>query len=198
VAAVRSAPANQINIARGLPNGLQAQGADLNRVFLTTGTLTIRADGRVVQQSTGQTRDRTVGVLLTNPNRSADVLLFGRTGGPAPGGQLIPELIDMSMSLTNAGGTLLFGQIVAASREIKLDGLTANNAYRINGCTIGAAGNCTPLSDRLVDVPIENLVAENLLQAEDSPVLTDLTITGAGNEEIWRGPGAAEEEEEEE
>jgi hypothetical protein len=198
ITAIQNAPAGGINVARQMPAGIRAQGADVNRVFVASGTMTLRADGRVVQQSTSQFAERPVGVFLSNPGKSATAITFGRTGGPSASGSLTPGLIDLSMSMNDRGGTLLFGQIVAASPSVSLGGLTPNNLYRINGCTIGGAGTCTVLSEKLVDVPIENLVIENLLEAQDAPLLSDPTITGAGNEEIWRGGELAEEEEEEE
>jgi hypothetical protein len=137
-------------------------------------------------------------VFLSNPGKSGTALTFGRTGGPSASGSLTPGIIDLSMSMNDRNGTLLFGQIVAASPTVSLGGLTPNNQYRINGCTIGGAGTCTVLSEKLVDVAIENLIPERLLEAQDAPLLNDPTITGAGNEEIWRGGELAEEEEEEE
>jgi hypothetical protein len=110
----------------------------------------------------------------------------------------VPELIDLSMALTRDNGSILTGRIVAASPGISITDLTPNNAYRINGCTIGAPGDCTPLNEKVVEVPLENLIPEQLVRAEEPPLLNDPTITGAGNEEIWRFADPIQEEEEEE
>jgi hypothetical protein len=193
ISTIQGAATGDINVTRRLPTGILATGADVNRVFLTTGTATIRADGRVVQQSTSTLSDRPIGVFIANPQRSSLSLVLGRTGSAATG---TPTLIDLSGALVNSSGTLLTGTVVAASTAIELDGFQPANSYRMNGCTIGSAGNCTPLSSSVVDVRIEKLMAGNLLQAQETPIPADPTITGAGNEEIWRSSELSEEEEE--
>jgi hypothetical protein len=193
ISVISKAAAGDINITRRLPAGITASGTDLNRVFLTAGTATLRADGRVVQQSTGALSDRPIGMLLTNPGGNSLALTLGRTGTGAAGA---PSLIDLSGTLFDGRGTQLIGNVAAASTAIDLEGFQPSNSYRLNGCTIGAAGNCTPLTSSLVDVRIEKLIAGNLLQAQDTPLAADPTITGAGNEEIWRSSELSEEEEE--
>jgi len=198
VDAVLATPASGINIARNVPN-IRAEGTDINKVFVTAGSMSVRADGRVVSQNTSRANGRPVGMFLTNGTPVVTTLLgLGRTGGPGAGGALIPELIDLSMSVINGDGKTLAGQLVAASGTVSLLDMTPNNAYRVNGCTIAAPGQCTPINERLIDLPVDNLVTQLLSVPDEAPLLNDPTITGAGNEEIWRTPDVAQEEEEEE
>ena len=79
--------------------------------------------------------------------------------------------------------------MAASSTAIDLDDLTRSSAYRVNGCPIGVAGSCTPLPDTIVDVHIDKLVEGVQISTEEPPPIDDPTITGAGNEEIWRSSG---------
>ncbi len=176
-----------INITRGLPAGVQATAAELNREIVTTGALTLRADGYVVSQNTGAIGEQG-GLFLSNPSRAATVLTLGRTG--AVGGSLTPSLIDLSLSFVNGGGTVISRQIAASSPAVDLGDLSRSDAYRINGCSIGAATSCTPLPNTIVDIRINKLVEGVQLATDDPPPVDDPTITGAGNEEIWRSPAA--------
>jgi hypothetical protein len=74
---------------------------------------------------------------------------------------------------------------------VSLTGLSLTDAYKINGCSIGAGGNCTPPPNTVVDVSIGKLVEGVKLATEAPPQTYDPTITGAGNEEIWRSPAGA-------
>ncbi len=174
---------NAININRSTPAGVTVALADLNRVFITADTMTLRAGGVIVQENTGFT-GQSNGVLLTNRNAAPIIATFGRTGaaGPTP----TPQLIDLSLGYFNTSGFLISQQIAAASPAISLSDLARSDAYRINGCTIGATGNCTPLPNSIVDISIGKLVEGVQLVGQDAPPAYDPTITGAGNEEIWR------------
>ena len=59
--------------------------------------------------------------------------------------------------------------------------------YRINSCVIGELGNCTPTTDAIVTIPLDQLSRGALLSRDELDV-EDPTITGAPNEEIWRRP----------
>ncbi|MDB5437865.1 MAG: filamentous hemagglutinin N-terminal protein [Caulobacteraceae bacterium] len=183
---------NSINIIRNSPNGVRVQPADLNRVFLTADTATFRANGVIVQQNTSLTGNQS-GIVLTNRGNAAAVATFGRTSPPAGTG-LSPLLIDLSLGYFNAGGAFIGRQVVAASPSISLGVLSRSDSYRINGCAIGIGGSCTPLPNTLVDISIGKLVEGVQLTTQDAPPTYDPTITGAGNEEIWRNPDCLNQE----
>lgn len=178
--------ANVINITRGLPIGVAPTAENLNKTIVTTGALTLRADGYVVQQNTGAVGTQG-GVFITNPDHLANALVLGRTGTGA-GAALTPNLIDLSLSITNASGTVLGRQIAASSPAISLENLQHSDFYRVNGCGIGASSSCTPLPNTIVDIRINKLVEGVQISTESPPAIDDPTITGAGNEEIWRSP----------
>ena len=54
-------------------------------------------------------------------------------------------------------------------------------------CIIGELGNCTPTSDGMMNIPLDELSRGSLLSRDELDV-EDTTITGAPNEEIWRRP----------
>jgi filamentous hemagglutinin family protein len=177
--------ANTINVDRNIPAGVAVVGADLNRVFLTADTMTVRANGVIAQENTGITGTSN-GIILTNRTGARYFATLGRTGPPAAGAGFAPLVIDLSLAYFNATGLLINQQIAAASPGVNLGELPRSDLYRINGCTIGAAGSCTPLPNTIVDISIGKLVQDIRLIAQAPPAAYDPTITGAGNEEIWR------------
>ncbi|HEY4031383.1 MAG TPA: filamentous hemagglutinin N-terminal domain-containing protein [Caulobacteraceae bacterium] len=177
--------ANTINVDRNIPPGVAVAGADLNHVFVTADTLTVRANGVIAQENTGITGTSN-GIILTNRAGARYFATLGRTGPPLAGSNLAPQVIDLSLAYFNAAGLLINQQIAAASPGVNLGELPRSDLYRINGCTIGAAGSCTPLPNTIVDVSIGKLVQDIRLIAQAPPPAYDPTITGAGNEEIWR------------
>jgi hypothetical protein len=138
----------------------------------------------IVSQNSGRTGDPQ-GILITNADRKPTTLTLGRVG-PAPASGLAPTLIDLSLSYYNQNGTLLTNAQAANGGGISLSGLSVTDAYKVNGCSIGAGGNCTPPPNTVVDVSIGKLVEGVQLATEAPPQTYDPTITGAGNEEIWR------------
>ena len=186
--AVEDLPVESINITQNRPGAVIARGSELNKIFITTGSLAMRSDGRIIQQSTGGLSGRPVGMLITPSTRADAGVQLGRTGGAGPAGaSRSPEMIDLSLSAFSPAGALLTGQIVASSQSIVLEtALNRSGAYRVNGCIIGEAGSCTPIVNSVIDVRIDKLVEGILLQAPEPTLESDPTITGAGNEEIWR------------
>ena len=91
-------------------------------------------------------------------------------------------MVDLFLSL-GSGPSLVDSGVAATSGEIFS---VRNNNYRINSCVIGQSGVCTVLSDAIVNIPVDNLTEDLLLKASPESNDTDPTITGAGNEEIWR------------
>ena len=166
-----------LNVSRGVP--AVAQPAALGRVFVQTGTLHLTASGGVVQQNTTPFPGESAGMVITNPVRSAAAVLISGAGGKAP------SVVDLFLTLVNSGGATLTGKVVATSGEVDL-AITPTNNYRVNGCVIGQAGVCTVLSDAIVDVQPANLTGDLRLESLPNASISDPTITGTGNEEIWR------------
>lgn len=188
--AIAGSAASTINITRNIPVGVEILPPDVNRTYITADTLTLRANGVIVSQNSGRTGDPQ-GILITNAGRKPTTLTLGRVGA-APASGLAPSLIDLSLSYYNQNGVLLTNAQAANGGGISLSGLSLTDAYKVNGCSIGAGGNCTPPPNTVVDVSIGKLVEGVQLATEAPPQTYDPTITGAGNEEIWRsgaGPG---------
>ena len=149
-------------------------------VMLAAGDLSLSAGRMIVQQNTTGlrttegtgyyvTRTLTLGSYLTNP--------------PA---------IDLFGVFTKLGTTTpITGTSTAVSNQILLVGTLASSEfrslYRVNGCVIGELGNCTPTSDGITSIPVDELGQSALLSRDELDV-EDPTITGAPNEEIWRRP----------
>jgi hypothetical protein len=185
VAAVAGAEANgstnSINITRGVPFGVQYTGTP-NHIFIATNTMTLRAGKVIAQQNTGLLGQQS-GVDLTNANHAAVVLTLGATGTTAP------SIIDLFLNFTDAGGVSIGRTVAAVSAAIQIDPpLSNNNSYRINGCAIHVAGQCTPLPDTVYTLNVANLIEGVRIASEDVAPTDDPTITGSGNEEIWRQP----------
>jgi len=185
--AEKNGQVNSINITRGTPVGV-AQSGDLDRIFLTSNTLTIRAGGVVAQQNTGLSGQQT-GIILTNLKKASTVLTLGNTGGAATPGLLSPKLIDLSLSFFDSSGTLLNSRVAAVSTGIVLNPpLTISSNYRLNGCEVHVSGACTPLPNTVYTLNIAKLIEGVQIANEDVAPTDDPTITGTGNEEIWRSP----------
>ena len=188
-AAIAGNAQSTINITRNTPVGVQVLPPDVDRTFITTDALALRANGVIVSQNSGRTGDPQ-GILITNTDRKPTTLTLGRVGSP-PAAGLTPSLIDLSLSYYNQNGVLLTNAQAANGGGVSLTGLSLTDAYKINGCSIGAGGNCTPPPNTVVDVSIGKLVEGVKLATEAPPQTYDPTITGAGNEEIWRSAAGA-------
>jgi hypothetical protein len=170
-------PATALNVSLGLPP--VAQLPTLGRVFIGSGTLQLSASGVIVQQNSTPFPGQSAGIALDNPTRQVQPLAIG--GGDAGS----PTVVDLFLTLVNVGGTKIAGKVVATSGAIDL-AVPATNFYRANGCVIGQAGVCTVLSDAIVNIQPANLTGDLLLQSLPNAPISDPTIAGTGNEEIWR------------
>jgi len=153
-----------INVTHGMPSSLPISQPDEN--FVTASNLTVSSPGNVLQQNTSLIAGRGEGMTISNSVTIA--------GGP--------EVVDLFLAL-GSGASFVNTGVAATSGEIFTN---RNNNYRVNSCVIGQSGVCTVLSDAIVNIPVDNLTEDLLLKASPESNDTDPTITGAGNEEIWR------------
>jgi hypothetical protein len=149
-------------------------------VMLAAGNLTIFAGNLIVQQNTtGLHTTQGTGYYITSS------LTLGSYGSN-------PLAIDLFGVFTRPGTTIpITGPAAADVAEIFLAGTLASSPfrglYRVNSCVIGELGNCTPTSDGITSIPLDELSRGSLLSRDVADV-EDPTITGAPNEEIWRRP----------
>jgi filamentous hemagglutinin family protein len=168
---------SELNVSRDIP--AVGQRPTLGRVFVQTGTLQIAASGGIVQQNTTPFPGKADGIVITNPSHAADPVQIDGIGAKAP------TVVDLFLTVVNSGGATLSGKVVATSGDIDLMVAPTNN-YRVNGCVIGQTGVCTVLSDAIVDIQPADLTGDLLLESLPDASISDPTITGTGNEEIWR------------
>ena len=171
------APGAQLNVSKGIPavGAIPLEG----RVFLSTGTLSLSAAGGIVQQNATRLPGQGVGIVVNNPQPVASPITLsgGMTGGPT--------VIDLFIQVANGGGVILKGSVVSTSNVIQLTS-PRSTSYRINGCVIGQVGECTVISDAIVNVEPAKLTDVLLLSSALQPFVQDPTLVGTGNEEIWR------------
>jgi hypothetical protein len=149
-------------------------------IMLAAGDLSVSAGELIVQQNTTglHTTDGT-GYFVTR------TLSLGSYGPN-------PPAIDLFGVFTKPGTTIpITGPAAADVSQVFLLGTLASSPYRglyrINSCVIGELGNCTPTTDAIVTIPLDQLSRGSLLSRDELDV-EDPTITGAPNEEIWRRP----------
>jgi filamentous hemagglutinin family protein len=179
-------PAAQIDIGRGLPLGVAAQGDEIGKLFLVAGNLTLAADNRILQQNTGRL-GLEGGLYLTGAGIGANepILTIGRA-----------QIADLFGAFQSGDGVLAIGAAGAfSSRIARLEGDTSQGQIRINGCLLGIG--CA-LSTPASQFRIQQFRPAAAQGAVDPPVLTppppldddereaEAVTTGAGNEEIWR------------
>ena len=208
-AAITSAEAagqtDLININSGEPPGVTQTGT--GAIFIGSNTLTLRAQGVIVSQNTGATGDF-AGISLPNGGALPTVLTLGTTQATAKN---TPLIIDIFATLNDASGMAVTGMALAPSSEIALEApLTIGNAYRTNGCVVGETGACNILTVATLPTKLIQGVTLSTAASSDSDAETaavarvysqiplipmktvtpvgDPTITGVGNEEIWRDP----------
>jgi hypothetical protein len=149
-------------------------------VMLAVGDLTLVAGSQIVQQNTSGLRTSNgTGYYIT---RSLTL------GAYTP----FPPAIDLFGVFVKPGTTIpITGPAAADVTQIfllpSLAGSPYRGLYRVNSCIIGELGNCTPTSDGIVSIPLDELSKGSLLSRDELDV-EDPTITGAPNEEIWRRP----------
>ncbi len=189
-------PASQFDLGSGRPAGAAPVGAEQNRIFITAGSLGLRAPGRIVQQNTA-TDGAFAGIYLTNN---------GATPGPVLSITEPAAVIDLAGAYVRRNGSLASGRLASLSADLVLaSGVDASAAYRFNGCIIPTGSNCAELATPIFrrdfinrgfadfNWPLDALRPDNtalLLSPwspdQDSDERPDPIVTGAGNEEIWR------------
>jgi len=183
---IRDVPAAQIDLSKGLPVGVAAEGDEIGKLFLVSGSASIVAGDRILFQNTGAPGQQ-AGFFLTGQGVNAtDPLLV--LGGA--------QVADVFGALQIADGVVTSGSLASASTRIaRAEGDTSAGAIRINGCQllIGCA-TFTPANQ----FRIQQFRPAAPRAAIDPPVLTppppvsederetEAVITGTGNEEIWR------------
>jgi len=199
---IGNTPAAQVTAVLGTQAPVVRNGAPV--LYLTSGALTIRANGKVVEQnSSGPTGGAYTGIFLTGAGvdtglpasnlvaGSGTVLAIGRTDGGATAGtpQTTPDLVELYMNMVGPDGAQYPGTAVAVSPRIGFGGgVTSSQFYRVNTCVIGQQGNCTPLASPNTNLRPIDLSLISLLRQSPVPDVEDPTITGGSNEEIWRKP----------
>jgi filamentous hemagglutinin family protein len=193
--AIADGRTSSINITLGLPGGVFSTGT--NAIFLGANSVTLRAQGAIVSQNTGS--DTTEGgIVLPNDNRAAAVLTLGTTSASTT--TPTPVVVDLFGGVTDATGLALTGKDVAPSSEVVLETpLLISDSYRFNSCTIGKSNVCVvkSLPVKLIEgviltteapAPLPSYAITPLITFKPLEPIGDPTITGVGNEEIWRGP----------
>lgn len=183
---VQPVPAEQIDIGLGMPQGVAAEGDEIGKLFLVSGSLAASAGDRIVQQNTGAPGLQS-GFFLTGQGVAADKPLL--TVGGA-------KIADLSGALQTAEGVVSAGQQAShSSRIARLEGDTSTGSIRINGCVLPIG--CS-VSTPANEFRIESFRPAATRSAVDPPILTpppavddderapEVVVTGAGNEEIWR------------
>ena len=181
IAAAQATPAQDINLTRNIPAVAPNVSQD---ELLVADSLTVRAQGKILQQNTAGAQGQATGVLLGAASVTGPLLTVGTTG--LTGVQTSPSVVEFFLTLDD-NGALLTRQIAASSSRIKLQ-VDPSNDYRVNGCVIGASGNCTPIDNFIVEIQPDRLTEVDLLRRAEDQNAEDPTVTGAANEEIWRKP----------
>lgn len=179
-------PPAGVDIARGLPLGVAAQGDEIGRLFVVAGALTLAADQRILQQNTGAPGLES-GLYLTAAGVAAadPILTVGRA-----------QVADLFGAFQTADGVLAIGASGAFSTRIaRLAGDPGLGLIRINGCLLGLG--CA-LSTPATQFRVDQFRPAAPRAAIDPPVLAppppiddderdpETVTTGTGNEEIWR------------
>lgn len=183
---IADVPAGEIDINRSLPLGVAPVEDEVGKLFLVSGSASVFAEDRIVQQNTGLAGAQ-AGFFLTGIGVEADAPLL------TVGGAVIA---DMFGALQDGDGIVLSGNAASSSRRIgRIEGDVSAGAIRINGCAVGIG--CT-LSTPASQFRIQQFRPAAPRAAIDPPVLTppppidddereaESVITGTGNEEIWR------------
>jgi hypothetical protein len=161
-------------------------------VFLAVGNLSIAAGGRVLQQNTAGLLSATdsgtwiSGSLTLNPYNGAG-----------------PRNFDLYTMFTNPAVT---GAAAAASDRITLTALAGDpgrSLFRVDGCVIQSSGACAgsaeagvltaavdgPASSKPAPIVAPFQVLPVFLLSQPEPAdISDTSVIGATNEEIWRKP----------
>ncbi len=207
---VQATPASGINIALNQPSGATATGAEIGKVYVTTGQLNIDATGKVVQQNSSGSATSYSGLYLLNGVSASKTAL---SIDP-------PSVVDLFGSFVNTTGVLTSGAQASRSTGLQLLGLPGTGQvvpsdYRFNGCTIDAVAACGstvgPEQGFQLGLELAQEFAAVAAATTDPQLLTqsvlltiaptlqieeqlDPLVTGVGNEEIWRKRKPADSE----
>lgn len=182
---VDDAPPETIDLARGLPTGVAAEGDEVGRLFLVAGRARLAAGQRILQQNTGPLGQE-AGLYLSGVGVDPTAPLLTLAGGGR---------VDLFGALADETG-VVSGRQASFSRRIAIDGDATLFSGRLNGCPLGIGCAVSTPADYF---RLDRFRPAAPAAAIDPPVLTfalpgidddereaDPVITGAGNEEIWR------------
>ncbi len=202
ISLIQGTGAGAINIGQDRPSGAPATGDEIGRQFLVAGRLNASSSGKLVQQNTSGSRFEYSGVYLANSRTGARGVVL--TIDP-------PQVVDLFGSFVDANGVVQSGSTAARSLASASTIVTTQGAqpYRFNGCTISVSAVCgggalnVAVTEQGVQPDVLAVLTAGSSQfdpridgvllpvapSESADVQTDLVVTGAGNEEIWRTRG---------
>jgi filamentous hemagglutinin family protein len=151
-----------------------------DHVFVSAQTVSFTAPQRIVMENTGN--------LPTDPVYMPAGFSLNHTG-TIPVAILIggsPQVVDVFGTLIQNGLPIDPRSIATTTQVEFAPGTVASNHYLVNGCIVHQTGVCTIVSfdfKGFEPAKLAELVLASASGNED--VEEDLTITGAGNDEIW-------------
>ena len=186
VSLVESVAPGDINISANRPLGVGPNAEERDRVFLTSGNLSLAASERIVQQNTGSAALPN-GILIT----SRTLLAGGLSVTPA-------RVVDLFGAFRNSRG-----EFVRDLQPILRDGGATSPIIRFNGCSIGDDScTVTAITRRALKLKDLELIDPDILDGlftlpPEPPVLvvagpdpdvivTDPVALGTGSDELWR------------
>ena len=164
------------------------QTAGGQRMLITAGTLTLRANGKVAQQDTeGLLGNNPMGLYLFGGSATAPQLVLGRTSAKSVGALTLPDYIELNGALTT-GVTVLTGTNASLASVIAFaNGVTPNPYYRLNSCAIMQPGSCTSSSvHSSVSISPDQLTNLTVQDRTAAAGTADPTVASATNEESWK------------
>lgn len=151
-----------------------------NHVFIEAQNVSFTAPQRIVMENTGTPPTAPVftpeGFSLNHSGVLPVAIVIGGS----------PQVVDIFGELVQ-NGLLVDPRSIASTTQVQFaPGTVANNHYRVNGCIVHQIGVCTIVSfdfKGFEPAKLAELVLASASGNED--IEEDLTITGAGNDEIW-------------
>ncbi|MGH7023948.1 MAG: filamentous hemagglutinin N-terminal domain-containing protein [Caulobacteraceae bacterium] len=194
--AVDATPGAAIDVLGGSPPVPASAAAASGEILLASDTLTLLANGKIVQQNTSQGTGYS-GLVVEGSVEFPVALTLGCVSCTAASP---PTVIDLFGTIGDGQGNTVTGRAVALSPEIELQPpLAIDLQYRANGCVIKLRGVCGPINivpiiPVISELPPTNTIETLLTIFPEPPLLdiadfegqADVTIIGSGNEEIWR------------
>ncbi len=160
------------------------------RMLITAGTLTLRANGKVAQQDTeGLLGNNPTGLYLFGGSATAPQLVLGRTSGKSVGALTLPDFIELNGAVTT-GTTILTGPNASLASGIAFaNGVAPSAYYRLNSCAIMQPGSCTSSSvHSSVSISPDQLTNLTVQDRTAAAGTADPTVASATNEESWKDP----------